>query len=72
MFVSVAELLSILGGKCVRPGLSGGYVYTGQEAILSKLFYSLNLEKLVLQDHILSRLDSSIYLDFLYGETELY
>jgi transposase len=44
----------------------------GQKKFSPKLFYSLNLEQLVPQGHILRRFDSAISLGFLYEQTRPY
>jgi transposase len=44
----------------------------GQKRFSPKLFYSLNLEELVPEEHPLRRFDSLISLDFLYEETSSY
>lgn len=41
----------------------------GQKRFSPKLFYNVNLEDLVPQDHILRRFESLLSLDFLYEET---
>jgi len=41
----------------------------GQKLFSPKLFYNVNLEDLVPQDHILRRFESLLSLDFLYEET---
>lgn len=44
----------------------------GQKKFSPKLFYSLNLERLVPAGHILRRFDAAISLSFLYEETRPY
>ena len=44
----------------------------GQKRFSPKLFYSLSLEQLVPEDHVLRRFETLIALDFLYEETRPY
>jgi len=44
----------------------------GQKRFSPKLFYNVNLEDLVPQDHILRRFESLLSLEFLYEETRAY
>jgi len=43
----------------------------GQKRFSPKLFYNVNLEDLVPQDHILRRFELLLSLDFLYEETSV-
>ncbi|NOY88812.1 MAG: transposase [FCB group bacterium] len=60
--------------------LKDGVFYFCQEVVITqsqkhfspKLFYHVNLEDLVPQDHILRRFESLLSLDFLYEETKSY
>ena len=44
----------------------------GQKRFSPKLFYSLSLEQLAPEDHLLRRFEVLIALDFLYEETRPY
>jgi transposase len=44
----------------------------GQKRFSPKLFYSLSLEQLAPEDHLLRRFEALIALDFFYDETRSY
>jgi transposase len=69
----VAELLLILvSGVPIVRRQQEDHEMQGKKRFKTKLFYSLSLEEMVPEDHLLRRFDSLLSLDFLREETRRY